>query len=127
MLLFYAILMLSVQVSIEADCRSVIFENDLGESNLWKPLKVQVRFLVPLSDLKTFGDGYIHVLMIATLEENIYSSMSLKILDQLSKLFKSIIQNSLGSSLHLIIVSDENSKNLIRYELFENHNIAFIT
>ena len=64
--------------------------------------------------------------MIATLEENIYSSMSLKILDQLSKLFKSIIQNSLGSSLHLIIVSDENSKNLIRYELFENHNIAVI-
>ena len=85
-----------------------------------------MRCLVPLSDLKTSGEEFIHVLMIATLEENIYSSMSLKILDQLSKLFKSIIQNSLGSSLHLIIVSDENSKNLIRYEFFENHNIAVI-
>ena len=71
--------------------------------------------LVPLSDLKTLGDEFIHVLMIATLEENVYSSMSLKILDQLSKLFKSIIQNSLGSSLHIIIVSDENSKMHIRY------------
>ena len=35
MLLFYAILMFSLQVTlgIEEDCRSVMFENDLGESN----------------------------------------------------------------------------------------------
>ena len=54
--------------------------------------------------------------MIATLEENNSSSLSLKILDQLSQLFKSIITNSLGSPLHVIIVSDVNSIRQIRYE-----------
>ena len=54
--------------------------------------------------------------MIATLEENNSSSLSLKILDQLSQLFKSIITNSIGSPLHVIIVSDVNSKRQIRYE-----------
>ena len=116
--------MFSMQGSlgIEADCRSVMFENDLGESNSVSLIEL-MQFLVPLSDLKTLGDEFIHVLMIATLEENVYSSMSLKILDQLSKLFKSIIQNSLGSSLHIIIVSDENSKMHIRY-LIINYTIV---
>ena len=72
--------------------------------------------LVSLGDLKTVGEEFIHVLMIATLEENNYSRLSLKILDQVSKLFKSIIENSVGSPLHVIIVSDENSKKQIRYK-----------
>lgn len=100
-MLFFAIMMMCIQVSIEADCRSVIFENDL----------------VPLSELKTLGDEFIHVLMIATLEENNSSSLSLKILDQLSQLFKSIITNSLGTPLHVIIVSDVNSIRQIRLSI----------
>ena len=30
-MLFFAIIMMCIKVSIEADCRSVIFENDLGK------------------------------------------------------------------------------------------------
>ena len=70
---------------------------------------------VPLSSLKTRGDEFVHVLMIATLEENNYSQLSLKILAQLSNLIKSVLQHSVGTALHIIIVTDENSKNQIRW------------
>ena len=69
---------------------------------------------VPLSSLRTRGDEFVHVLMIATLEENNYSQLSLKILAQLSNLIKSVLQHSVGTALHIIIVTDENSKNQIR-------------
>ena len=125
-MLFFAIIMMCIQVSIGADCRSVIFENDLGKKrNSWKG-QVWIQFLVPLSELKTLGDEFIHVLMIATLEENHSSSLSLKILDQLSQLFRSIIQNSLGSPLHVIIVSDANSKRQIRYNVIDDFDNIFL-
>ena len=71
--------------------------------------------LVKLSDIQVTGTKHVHLAMIiANVKKNDSSQLSSKISRNLSKMLSSILKFSTGTPLHFIVITDQESVELIK-------------
>ena len=116
--IFYIILLENVILSVICvnDVRDNVFNDEL----------------IALSDIKHTGNDFIHVALIITNVKN-KEEILRRIESNLNKMIKSIFKYSFSTHLHFIIITDENTKGLVK-TVFKNNiglvlssQIVFIT
>ena len=116
--IFYIILLENVILSVICvnDVRENVFNDEL----------------IALSDIKHTGNDFIHVALIITNVKN-KEEILRRIESNLNKMIKSIFKYSFSTHLHFIIITDENTRGLVK-TVFKNNiglvlssQIVFIT